>query len=96
VSEGGRELITTDEATVFAKPSLDAIVMEHSQGNRGLANPTGPMRVTGVSSSARLITFSIRSSRPKNALGGGGGDSPDALDMGERPDTWAVEAADLA
>ena len=35
--EGG-ELVATDEQTVIAKPPLDSIVVENSQGNRGLAD----------------------------------------------------------
>ena len=38
--------------------------------------PPGPMRAIEVRLSARLTTFSINSSRPKQAPGGGGGDSP--------------------
>jgi len=34
----GGELIATDEPTVIAKPLLDLIVVESSQGNGGLAN----------------------------------------------------------
>ena len=46
--------------------------------------PPGPMRASGVRFSARSMTFAIRSSRPKQALGGGGGDSPSALDTNVR------------
>ena len=35
------ELVATDESTVNAKPFLDAIVMEHAQRNRCLADPSG-------------------------------------------------------
>ena len=38
--------------------------------------PPAPMRAIGVRFSARLTTFSISSSRPKQVLGGGGGNSP--------------------
>jgi hypothetical protein len=34
----GRELITTNESTVIAKPLLDPIVVENGQGDGGLAN----------------------------------------------------------
>ena len=40
VSTGGRELIATDEVTVVAKPLLDPIVVEDSEGDRGLADST--------------------------------------------------------
>jgi hypothetical protein len=43
--------------------------------------PPGPMRAMGVNFSARSTIFSISSSRPKQALGGGGGDSPNTLDV---------------
>ena len=52
--------------------------------------PPGPMRATGVRFSARPIIFSISSSRPKQALGGGGGDS-----LGEVRDPLVIEVADL-
>jgi hypothetical protein len=41
--------------------------------------PPAPMRAMGVNSSARPTIFSISSSRPKQALGRGGGDSPSIL-----------------
>ena len=41
--------------------------------------PPGPMRAIEERLSARLTTFSINSSRPKQAPGGGGGDSPSIL-----------------
>ena len=46
--------------------------------------PPGPMRAIGVRSSARPMISSIRSSRPKQALGRGGGDSPGGFDVGVR------------
>ena len=46
--------------------------------------PPGPMRASGVRFSARWTIFSTRSSRPKQALGGGGRDSPGALDVNVR------------
>jgi hypothetical protein len=47
--------------------------------------PPAPMRAMGVRLLARLMILSISSSRPKQALGGGGGNSPgDALDAGVR------------
>ena len=46
--------------------------------------PPAPMRATGVRFSARLAIVSINSSRPKHALGGGGGDSPGLLDVNLR------------
>ena len=42
--------------------------------------PPAPIRAIGVSCSAKPTISSIRSSRPKKILGGGGGDSPGALD----------------
>ena len=41
--------------------------------------PPAPIRAMGVSFSARPMTFSISSSRPKQVLGGGGGDSPGGM-----------------
>jgi len=38
--------------------------------------PPAPMRASGVELSARQTIFSISSLRPKQALGGGGGNSP--------------------
>jgi len=38
VGTGGGEFITADEPTVVAKPLFDPIVMENSQGDRGLAD----------------------------------------------------------
>ena len=46
--------------------------------------PPTPMRAMGVRFSARLTTFPINSSRPKQALGAGGGDSPGVLDANIR------------
>jgi hypothetical protein len=43
--------------------------------------PPTPMRATGISFSVRPTIVSISSSRPKQALGGGGEDSPSALDV---------------
>ena len=34
----GRELVTTDEATVVAKPLLDPIMVKNGQGDRRLAD----------------------------------------------------------
>ena len=34
------ELIAADKSTVISKPLLDAIVVEDSEGDRGLSNPT--------------------------------------------------------
>ena len=41
--------------------------------------PPTPMRAIGVRSSARPMILSISSSRPKQALGGGGGSSPGGI-----------------
>ena len=70
----GGELIAADEPTVFAKPLPDAVVMEDGQSD-GCFVPPAPMRAMGVRFTARPTIFSINSSRPKQALGGGGGDS---------------------
>ena len=42
--------------------------------------PPGPMRATGLRSPAKPTISSIKPSRPKKTLGGGGGDSPGMLD----------------
>jgi hypothetical protein len=42
--------------------------------------PPGPMRAMGVRFSARPTISLVSSLRPKNTLGGGGGDSPESLD----------------
>jgi len=46
--------------------------------------PPTPTRAMGVRVSARQIIFSISPSRPKHALGAGGGDSPTVLDLSVR------------
>ena len=46
--------------------------------------PPGPMRATGVRSSAKPTTSSISSPRPKQTLGRGGGDSPGTVGWGLR------------
>ena len=38
MSTGGRELVASDEATLITKPPLDTIVVEDSEGDRGLSN----------------------------------------------------------
>ena len=38
MSGGGGELVATDESTVVAKPFLDAVIVEDSQGNGCLSN----------------------------------------------------------
>ena len=40
MSEGGGELFATDEPTFLAKPLLDPIVVEDSQGDRSFAEPS--------------------------------------------------------
>ena len=58
--------------------------------------PPAPMSAIGVRLSARPITFSISSSRPKQALGGGGGDSPAGMLQGYKTSFSAIfEVADL-
>ena len=58
--------------------------------------PPAPIRAIGVRFSTSPTIVSINSSRPKQALGGGGGDSPGLLDESVR---WqvrlAVEATNL-
>jgi len=39
MDEGGGELITTDEAAIFAKPLLDPVVVKRRQSNRSLSDP---------------------------------------------------------
>jgi len=46
--------------------------------------PPAPMRAMGVRFSVRPTILSISSSRPKNALGGGGGNSPGTLHVNIR------------
>ena len=41
MSEGGGELVATDEPTMVAKPLLDAIVVEDGQSDGSLADSTG-------------------------------------------------------
>ena len=38
MSTGGRELVAADEPTIVAKPLLDSIVVEDSEGDGGLSN----------------------------------------------------------
>ena len=59
--------------------------------------PPGPMRATGLMFSARRTIFSINLPRPKQALGAGGGDSPDMLDadLRCRIHWWSVEVTNL-
>ena len=53
--------------------------------------PPGPMRAIGVRFPARLMIFSTNSSRPKHALGGGGGSSPGGVfRRGEIEDPMAL------
>ena len=60
--------------------------------------PPVPIRATGARRSAKSTILSINSSRPKNMLGGRGGDSPGVLDMNEyeMPSLLVVEIADLS
>ena len=76
MSPGGGELVATNEPTVISEPFLDAIVVEDSQSDGSFPNPPAPMRAIGVRFSVRSTIFSISSSRPKQAHGGGGGNSP--------------------
>ena len=76
VGTRSRELIATNEPAVITKAALDPIVVEDSKGDGGFPNPPAPMRATGSRFSAKPATSSISSLRPKQALGGGGGDSP--------------------
>ena len=38
MSDGGWELVASDESTILAEPLLDAMVMENGQGDRRLAD----------------------------------------------------------
>ena len=38
MSDGGRELVTSNEPTILAKPLLDAMVMKNGQSDRCLAD----------------------------------------------------------
>ena len=59
--------------------------------------PPAPMRATGVRVSARSMIVSISSSRPKQTLGGGGGNSPGGVLCKSQNVVWMVsEIADLA
>ena len=69
------KLVATDESTVLVKPLLDTVMVKDSEGKRCFANPPAPIRAIGSRFSARRTTFPTSSSRPKQALGGGGGDS---------------------
>ena len=75
VGSQSRELVATDESPVIAKPFLDAIVVEDGQGHGRFPDATA----IGLTFSARETTLSTSSSRPKQALGCGGGDSPSML-----------------
>ena len=57
--------------------------------------PPGPMRAIEVRSSARSTICSVSSSRPKQTLGGGGGDSPGVLDVNEALDPSIAQITDL-
>jgi len=74
----GRELITVNKSTIVTKPLLDPVVVQNSQGNRGLSDSASTDE-GDWGEVLRSTTFSINSSRPKNVLGGRGGDSPGIL-----------------
>ena len=91
MSTGTSELVATDESTVVTKSLFDAIVMEDGEGD-----PPTPMRAVGVRFSTRRTIFSINSSRPKQALGAWGGDSPKcAGNKTKIMDPFVVQIADL-
>ena len=71
-----REPIAADESAVISKRLLDTIVGRTARAMDVFPIPPAPMSAMGLRSSARLTTFSISSSHPKNDLGGGGGNSP--------------------
>ena len=59
--------------------------------------PPGPMRAIGVRFSARSMISSINLARPKQALGGGGGDSPgEILNIYKTVNPRVFEITDLA
>ena len=58
--------------------------------------PPAPMRAIGVRLSARSMISSISSSRPKQALGDGGGNSPGGTLYKSKTEAYTVfEMADL-
>ena len=58
--------------------------------------PPGPIRAIGVRLSVRWMILPINSSRPKQALGGGGGNSPGGiLYKGKTVGPMVFEMADL-
>ena len=57
--------------------------------------PPGPIRAIRVIFPVRLIIFLINSSRPKQTLGGEGGDSPGVLDVNETLDPLMAQITDL-
>lgn len=74
-------LITTNESTVIAKTFLEliAIVVEDLSAIDVFPIPPGPMRAMGSNFLASPMTFSTDPSRPEQAPGAGGGDSPRKL-----------------
>ena len=72
----GWELVAADESTIGAEPVLDAIVVKDPECDRRFPDPLVPMRATDLRFSAKAMIVSISSSRPKQAPGGGGGNSP--------------------
>jgi len=81
------ESVAADEST-FQRLSPNRRLMRLSRRTARAMDvfpiPPGPMRAKGVRFCARPTIFLINSSRPKKALGGGGGDSPDTLDSNIR------------
>ena len=97
MSVGCRELVVTDKPTVVSEPFLNGIVVVGSQSDGYFPDPPAPMRAIGVNPSARSTILLIMSSRPKQVLGGGGGNSPGVMLLKLRAVDFAVfETVDLA
>jgi hypothetical protein len=92
VGTRSRELVAANESPVIAKSFLDAIAVEDSKCDRRFPMPPGPMRAIGWRLSTRLTISLISPSRPKQALGGGGGNSPRGILRKHQVRTLAVLA----
>lgn len=68
-----------DESTVLTETLFYAGAVQEGQSNGGLSDPSSTDESDWVRFSARPMISSIKSPRPKQALGGGGGGSPGML-----------------